>query len=333
MKAALRKAPEAKSHIRLGKYLHRSYWLSLAWSLVRGILIIGLSFIILYPIIIKISSSLMTERDLFDLTTKWLPRKLDLVSLTRNYRDLWIEMQYPKAFLNSFSLALLVAVLQLISTTTVGYGFARFPYFGSNFMFAMVIFTLLVPPQMVMIPLFLNFRFFDGFGLFRLLHKIGLVGQPEISLLGTFWPFVLTSITAMGLKNGLFIYIMRQFFKGMPKELEEAALVDGAGPVRTFFTIMLPGASAVMIVVFLFSFVWQWNDIFLTRMYIRGHVTMLPFMLEKLNQLFDSYGYSDQYISVIINTGMLMFMAPLLVLYGLLQRYFVESVERTGIVG
>lgn len=88
-----------------------------------------------------------------------------------------------------------------------------------------------------------------------------------------------------------------------------------------------------MIVVFLFSFVWQWNDIFLTRMYIRGHVTMLPFMLEKLNQLFDSYGYSDQYISVIINTGMLMFMAPLLVFYGLLQRYFVESVERTGMVG
>jgi multiple sugar transport system permease protein len=83
MKAALRKAPEAKSHIRLGKYLHRSYWLSLAWSLVRGILIIGLSFIILYPIIIKISSSLMTERDLFDLTTKWLPRKLDLVSYTQ----------------------------------------------------------------------------------------------------------------------------------------------------------------------------------------------------------------------------------------------------------
>jgi ABC-type glycerol-3-phosphate transport system permease component len=173
---------KAAWNIRRGKYLHRSYWLSLGWSLVRGVLIIGLSFIILYPIIIKISSSLMTERDLFDLTTKWLPRKLDLGSLTRNYRDLWIEMQYPKAFLNTFSLALLVAVLQLVSTTTVGYGFARFPYFGSNFMFAMVIFTLLVPPQMVMIPLFLNFRFFDCLALYSNLNVpvIGLhIPEPE----------------------------------------------------------------------------------------------------------------------------------------------------------
>lgn len=315
------------------KYQTKAFWAKTAWSIVRAILIVGISFIILYPIIVKVSSSLMTERDLFDLTTKWLPKRLDFRNLINNYRDLWIEMEYPRAFINSFSLSLLVAVLQLVSTTVVGYGFARFKYFGSNVLFAMVILTLLVPPQMVMIPLFLNFRFFDCFGLFKFLHNIGIMSKPEISLLGTYWPFILTSITGMGLKNGLFIYIMRQFFKGMPKELEEAALVDGAGQIRSFFTIMLPGATSVMLIVFLFSFVWQWNDIFLTRMYIRGHITMLPFMLEKLNQLFDGYGYSDQYISVIINTGMLMFMMPLLIIYGFLQRYFIESVERTGIVG
>lgn len=322
-----------RSQIRTSKYFHKSYWLQMGWSIVRTVLIVGLSFIILYPIIIKISSSLMTEKDLFDLTTKWLPRKLDWTTVTRNYRDVWKEMQYPTAFFNTFSLALLVAVLQLVSTTLVGYGFARFPYFGSKFLFAMVIFTLLVPPQMVMIPLFLNFRFFDCFGLFKLLYKFGLIAQEQVSLLGTFWPFVLTSMTAMGQKNGLFIYIMRQFFKGVPKELEEAALVDGAGQLKIFFTIMLPSAASVMMVVFLFAFVWQWNDIFLTRMYIRGHITMLPFMLEKLNQLFNTYGYSEQYLSVIINTGMLMVIAPLLILYGFLQRVFIESVERTGIVG
>ena len=144
---------------------------------------------------------------------------------------------------------------------------------------------------------------------------------------------MLTSITGLGLKNGLFIYIMRQFFKGMPKSLEEAALVDGAGQLRTFFRIMLPGAKVSLIIVFLFSFVWQYNDLFLTSMYMRQTQTLLPFKLRNLTLIFDNLDYSDEYISVIINTGMIMFITPVLLLYAFLQRYFIESIERTGIVG
>lgn len=312
--------PEA---VRKSKFVSSSYWGSVLWSFIRAVLVLGIAFIILYPLIVKISSSLMSERDLFDLTVKWVPRRLDLASVLRNYRDVYAEMNYLEAFRNSLFLAFAVSGLQLASCTFVGYGFARFKFPGSGLLFGAVVLTLLVPPQMIMVPLFLNFRFFDFFGL-----------SPEaINLLGTYWPFVLTSATGMGLKNGLFIYIMRQFFKGMPRDLEEAAVVDGAGQLRTFFVIMLPGASPALLIVFLFSFVWQWNDLFLTSMFMRRSATLLPFMLERLASSFDSYQYSREYISVIMNTGMLMFIAPLLLLYGFLQRYFIESVERTGIVG
>jgi multiple sugar transport system permease protein len=202
----------------------------------------------------------MSEADLFDYTVKWIPRRLDWKSVTRNYADVYHAMKYP---------------------------------------------------------------FFDVFGLLK----------TPLNLLGTFWPFILTSITGMGLKNGLYIYIMRQVFKGMPNSLEEAALVDGAGPVRTLFRIMMPNAGSAMLVVFLFSFVWQYNDLYLTEMYMRTSSTMLPFMLRNLATAFDSFDYTKEYMSIITNTGMIMFIMPILIIYGFLQRYFIESVERTGIVG
>lgn len=308
---------------RTSKYRTTSYWASIGWSIARAVLVSGICFLIVHPLLVKISSSLMTEADLYDLSVKWFPRKLSFQSIARNYQMLYHEMNYGVALINSLLLAFLVAFLQLISCSVIGYGFARFKYFGSNFVFALVILTLLVPPQMIMVPLFLNFRFFDLFGLIK----------TPLNLLGTYWPFVLTSLTGMGLKNGLFIYVMRQVFSGQPKSLEEAALVDGAGQIRTFFTIMLPGAKSALLIVFLFSFVWQYNDYYLTSMYLRNTSMLLPFKLDGLTQIFDVYEYSKEYVTIVNNTGMLMFIAPLLVFYTFLQRYFVESIERTGIVG
>jgi multiple sugar transport system permease protein len=267
----------------------------------------------------------MMERDLYDQTVKWIPRNPTL----DNYKLVWKYMKYPEAFKNSLVLALTVSLLQLVSCTVVGYGFARFPFKGSKLLFGLVVFILIVPPQMIMIPLYLNFRYFDLFG---------LLPNGGVNLLGTYWPFILTSVTATGLRNGIFIYILRQFFRAMPRDLEDAAYVDGAGPLRTFVQIMLPGAVPAMVIVFLFAFVWQWNDFFLTNIFLGGK-TMLPLTLDGL--LFSASGYmvggnnmlTGQYASLVNNTGMLMFMAPLLILYAFMQRYFIESIQRTGLVG
>lgn len=294
------------------------------WKLIRGFLLAGICFIILYPLFINFSTSLMSQRDLFDHTVVWVPRSMNILNILSRYLEVAELMEYPTAFLNSFLLAGSVGLVQLVSCTIVGYGFARFEFRGRGFFFALVIFTLLVPPQMITIPLFLNFRFFDLFG---------LLPEGGFNLIGTYWPFILISLTGVGFRNGLFIYIARQHFRNMPNSLEEAAYIDGAGQIKTFYKIMLPGAVPVLVVIFLFSFVWQWNDIFFTSTFLRERSTLLPFTLRRLQGNYDIGSREWEFLSVIRHTGILLFLAPLLFIYIILQRYFIESVERTGIVG
>jgi multiple sugar transport system permease protein len=296
---------------------------SVMWGLVRGILIMGISYVILLPLLTKISASFMLERDLFDQTIKWIPKRITL----DNYRSAFENMQYPRAFLNSALLATSVALIQTFSCAMVGYGFARFRFKASGMLFAMVLFTIVVPPQMVFIPQYLNFRFFDVYGLLK---------NGGVNLVGTVWPLIATSLTCTGLKNGLFIYIFRQSFRGMPKELEEAAYVDGASRLRTFYGVMMRGATPALVTVFLFAFVWQWNDDFFTTVFLRS-ATILPVTLSQLGYTVTLRtgiaGMTSQYASLIINTGSLLFILPLLILYAFMQRFFIESVERSGLVG
>lgn len=297
------------------------------WSVIRLILIIGIGFIILHPVLVKLSASFMNPKDLWDNTVKWIPRNFTL----DNYRIAFTYMYYPKAFVRSVSLAAVVSVLQLLTCTSVGYALARFQFRGNGLLFALVVFTLIVPPQLILIPMYLNFRFFNIFG---------LLPGSGINLIGTYWPAILMACGAVGLRNGIFIYIMRQFFKGMPQQLEEAAYVDGANPYRTFVSVMMPSAVPAMVTVFLFSFVWQWNDVFYTSIFMQDS-DLLPFTLKSVGMQYDiAYGQmtggghiTNQEWVLIENTGMLLFIAPLLILYAVLQRYFIESVERTGIVG
>ncbi|MFW5988433.1 MAG: carbohydrate ABC transporter permease [bacterium] len=294
--------------------LKNSYLKYIPWQIVRMVILIGCSFIILMPLLTKLSQALMTTSDLFDQTVKWIPRQIHL----QNFRMAWEGMNFPKAFANSFFLAILVSLLQLISCSLIGYGLARFDFRGKNVIFALVIFTLIVPPQMNMVPIYLNFRFFNLFC---------LLGEG-VNLLGTYWPFIFTALTGTAYRSALFIYIMRQFFKGMPKGLEEAAYVDGAGGLKTFYKVMLPGALPAMLIVLLFSFVWQWNDDYFTILYLGDKLT-LPYAL---NHLTEAWTMEAQTV-LTENAGMLLFMSFPLILFAFLQRYFIESVERTGIVG
>ncbi|MFP4015692.1 MAG: carbohydrate ABC transporter permease [Halanaerobiales bacterium] len=310
-----------KSKVR--KYFRLNNLKKYSWVIVRTVLIVGISYIILSPLLTKIAGSFMTERDVWSASVRWIPEDFTF----DNYRDVFQRMLYPEAFLNSFILTSITSILQLASCTFIGYGFARFDFKGKKLFFAMVIFTLLVPPHVTMIPQYLNFRYFNFFG---------LIQEPGINMVGSYWPFILISLTGAGMRNGIFIYMMRQFFKGMPKSLEEAAYVDGAGPIKTFYNVMLPGAVPALVTVFLFAFVWQWNDYFYTSMFMRSG-TLLPMTLAFLNA--GKFGSENLTTSgrvithIYNNTGMLMFIAPLLILYAFMQRYFVESIERTGIVG
>ncbi|NLP07336.1 MAG: carbohydrate ABC transporter permease [Clostridiaceae bacterium] len=303
-----------------------------SWSIVRGVIIAGICFLILYPTLVKLSVSFMPEQDIYDVTVRYVPKSPTL----ENYKTVLSAMRYNKAFWNTFKLSTLTSVMQLISCTVIGYGFARFRFKGRGVLFALVILTMIVPPQTLMIPLFLHFRYFDVLGIIS-----AITGQKGINLLESYWPFVLMSLTGMGLKNGLYIYIMRQFFRGMPKELEEAAYVDGAGMLRTFGQIMLPSAVPAMVTVFMFSFVWQWTDTFYSSLFLMRTDVLAKTAANVSNQIMKDLSADigvDIYLSPAIssmytNTGSLLVVLPLLILYLFAQKLFVESVERTGIVG
>lgn len=269
----------------------------------------------------------MAEADLYDSTVVYIPKNFTL----DNFKMANKLMKYKEVFTDTVVLALVIAVFQTISCTLVGYGFARFKFRGKNIWFALVIATLMVPPQIILTPLYIHFRYFDVLGIFE-----ALTGS-SIKLIDTFWPMIFMAIGCMGFKNGLYIYLTRQFFRGMPKELEEAAYVDGSGLLRTFFTVMLPGAVPMMVTCFMFSFVWQWTDTFYTSNFLQSR-KVLASQLSSLGAQIAGYVRATTggeptpaYADAIYNTGVLMVIVPLLIIYLFTQRYFVESMATSGI--
>lgn len=303
----------------------------LLWSIVRGVIIIGICFTILKPLILKFCVSFMSENDLYDASVKYIAKHFTW----NNYKLALTGMEYGSVLIRTILLSAGVSSVQLVSCLLTAYGFARFRFPLKKLLFGCVIFTMVVPPQVIMLPLFMKYRFFDIFGIFQ-----SMTGST-INLIDTYWPFFIQAITTMGIQNGLYIYMLRQFFKGMPKELEEAAFVDGCGKLRTFVQIMLPSAIPMMVTVFLFGFVWQWTDSFYTSLYLNNKKVMstaLSSLAVNVYKQYEGFGgsmdfISPGYVSMINNTGTVLAIIPLIILYIFCQRYFVEGIERSGIVG
>lgn len=290
---------------------------AMIWPFIRAILVAGICFVIIYPTLTQLSTALKDVEDLFDPSVVWVPKTFTNV----NFRRAAAGMNYWIALRNTLMVTVVTSVLQLFSCTYIGYGFARFRFRGRGVLFALVLLTMIVPPELIMVPLFLNFRYFNLFG---------LLGGTGINMIGSMWPYAFTSLTGTGIRNGLFIYLMRQFFRGMPGELEEAAYVDGAGPIRTYFRVMLPNALPVMLIVFIFSFVWMYNDVFFAQMFMPNADLMSRNMVRL--PLVIRYEQGPE-ATLAHNAAIILYLLPLIVLYAWLQRHFVESVERSGIVG
>lgn len=317
--------------MRTGKRITPARIGRMGWSLVRGVIVIGICFTILQPLFLKFSVSFMGESDLYDASVRYIPKNFTW----SNYRLALSGMNYGTVFVRTLLLSAGVSFLQLVSCLLVAYGFARFRFPFKKLLFGCVIFTMIVPPQVIMLPLFIKYRFFDIFGIFQILTG------SSVNLIDTYWPFILQAATTMGVRNGLYIYMLRQFFKNMPKELEEAAFVDGCGKLRTFVRIMVPSAVPMMVTVFLFGFVWQWTDSFYSSLYLNKTQVMstaLSSLAANVYRQYEGFGgsmsfISPGYVSMINNTGTVLAIIPLVAIYVFCQRYFVEGIERSGIVG
>ncbi|WFR60073.1 carbohydrate ABC transporter permease [Anaerocolumna sp. AGMB13025] len=312
-----------------GGYLLKKIISRKIYQILRAVLLFGLCFLILQPLFNKISLSFMQEKDLYDPTIIVLPRNFTL----GNYKLVNSLISFWKALFNSIGISTLSSILQVISCTIVGYGFARFKFPFKNVWFACVLLVIIIPPQTIMSSLYLNFRFFDVFGLFK------LVTGSTINLQNSIIPYMLLCLTCMGLKSGLYIFLIRQYFRGVPKELEEAAYVDGCGNFSTFLRIMLPDARPILTSCFLFAFVWQWTDSFYSKMFL-GKTALLANKLPAITSLLAEYltvinGVGSKpsiaYGQMMISTGMIMAIIPLLIIYIVAQRGFVESLSQTGL--
>ena len=184
--------------------------------------------------------------------------------------------------------------------------------------------------------MYVQFKLFDPLGI------VSLLGGEPISLIGTYWPFSLLAATAMGTKNGLFILIFTQFFRNMPKEFEEAAFIDGANSFQTFSKIMLPNAQTAIVTVALFGFLWQYNDLSYTNVFLQGQAVFsntfhnLTRFTSEIYEMLGTNQYDmtlSMYYPLVSSTGVLLILLPLILMFLFAQRFFVESIERVGIVG
>ena len=311
-----------------GGYLLRKTVYDIAYRIARAFLLFGMCFLILQPIFMKISVSFMEERDLYNPMVISIPEHFT----TANYQLASQFMSYPSTLVNTMIISLTISVLQIVVCTLVGYGFARFEFPLKRFWFACVVLVIVIPPQTISTSLHLHFSHFDILGIFQLLKG------SSLNLRGSAIPYYLMSAGCMGLKNGLYIYMIRQFFRNIPKELEEAAYVDGCGTLKTFVSIMLPDAKPILTSCFLFSFVWAWTDNFYSRLFL-GKYTLLANRLAVIADTLGAYlsksggtnGASQGLINCIVSTGTLMVVVPLLILYIFAQKGFVESLSSSGI--
>ena len=292
------------------------------WALVRTVLMTGVAFVIVYPVLFKFSVSLRSYSDSFDPMVFFVPRNPTFA----NFRLAFSALEYPKTALFSLLFCASTSILQAASCTMAAYSFSRFKYFGRNLLFALSIVTLVIPPQVLLLPLFIKFHYFNPLALFRLSGTF-----TGLNLIDTPIPFLLLSITCMGFKNGLYIYMLRQYFINVPNVLEEAANIDGCGTWKIFYKIMLPGAMPMLMSVFLFSFVWQWNDYYYTAMLAPNLQLLTTRIFTSVESIFG--GGSDYWRGAMASPKILLLMAPLILLYIFTQRFFVESIEKSGIVG
>lgn len=307
------------------KFLSTFFFQKILWYIFRLVLLIGISYVILFPFFTKIFGSFMSMEDFVDVTVRLIPKHWTLTT----YKAIILENHYFEAFFNTAILSLSCALIQTLVCCLIGYGLAKFRFRGNKLIMILVVLTMIIPHRTIQLSLYRQFRYFDIWGI------INLLTGTTIELTNTDIPLMILSLTGLAFKNGLFIFMMRQFFTGVPDELEESAYVDGSGVYRTFVQIILPLSVPMMITIFLLSFSWQWTDNFYTTLFYSGRNAkiLMPNIVTVPTSLQTTYAGQNLFYSAINNTCALLIMAPLVIIYLFCQRYLIQGIERSGIVG
>lgn len=266
-------------------------------TLVYLLLIVG-AFVFMIPFLWMLSSSFKELPQIFIYPPKWIPNPIR----PENYIEALAKMNFPVALKNTLTITVLCLIGQVGSASLVAYGFARLRFPGRDFLFMLVLSTMMVPAQVTMIPQFILFR--------------------QLGWVDTFKPLIVPAFFGGG---AFFIFLLRQFFLTIPKELEDAARIDGCSTKRIYWQIMLPLAKPALITVSIFSFMSHWNDFMGPLIYLNSeHKRTLAIALQSFQGQFTSEWNLLMAASVVV-------LIPVLIIFFTLQRYFVEGIVLTGL--
>jgi len=282
------------------------------------VLLLDIAFIFLYPFLYMVITSFKSLADLNDVSVRWLLNEFCF----DNYQAANKILNYFPRLFNTVIGVSLCTLGHMLACSFIGYGFARYKFRGQKFFFALLILSMIVPMQTIIVPIYI------------LYSKIGIIpGQL---------PLILPSFLGYGLKGTLFIFIFRQFFLSLPPSLEEAAAIDGCGPIKAFFKIALPTARSSVLVCAVLSVVWHWNDFFEPTLYIQKQSNyylslMLPTLYNLVNQASTQTAQGDSaklvYTAATMMAAIVMIILPLFLAYMVVQRKFMQGIETSGITG
>ncbi len=284
----------------------------LIYKIIVLVLLISFSYIYLYPMLFMLTNSFMNVDDLINPGVNWVPTVLEL----ENYNRAIQVLELPASIFDSTGYVLQVSISATVSSALIGYGFAKFNFPLKKILFAFMLATFILPSQVTMVANMLIFR------------NLGIMSSEN--------SMVLPAIFGQGVNAAIYILIFYQFFKTIPGVLMESAEIDGASPIKVFYKIALPLAIPSFLIVFLFSFVWYWNETFITGLYVGDQVT-LPLKLQAFRASYESLfppgSFGSELNEAIMLAGNMITILPLLLLYFFAQRFFTESIDRTGITG
>lgn len=279
----------------------RLRWQKPLGTLISHLVLIVVSLLFMFPFYWMVITSLKENTQVFTYPVEWWPDPIQWENYPNaiNYRNFPFFLYLG----NSTYFALTVMIGTVISCAAVGYGFARLRFPGRNFLFVLTLATLMIPGIVTFIPTFILFK--------------------NLGMMGTYAPLIVPAFFG----NAFFIFMMRQFFQGLPVELVDAARVDGAGEWRIFWQIMLPLVRPALLVMAVFTFLWTWHDFFGPLVYLSDQ-SQYPLSLG----LFAFRAQRTTEWSLMMAASTLVTL-PLIVIFFFAQRYFLDGIRMTGIKG
>lgn len=268
-----------------------------------------------------ISMALMSGKDIIDPSVEWLPKHLSI----NNLKVAAQVLNLKKTLFNSIWFSALLAAAQTLVSALTGFALSRFRFRFKRIWFILIILSFIIPVPLLMIP--------------RLMLFIQAQGILGVKLIGTPIPQVLMALLGQGVNSTILILIFHNFFNMIPYSLDEAAMIDGAGQFQVFFQIAMKLSASTVLVVFLFSFVWNWNETYISGTLVRNSIELLPAKLNIFDSVFQTYASSTRGNAQFrINeaykmSATLISIVPLLILYAFVQKRFIEGIENTGITG